>query len=137
MIAVDTNILLRYIAKDDAAQASVAADFLEQNPCLVQHTVLLETVWVLASKKSFALSKEVVLNGIREVLGLPTVFIHNEQAVAEALVWYEAGMDFADALHFALGKNLVGFATFDRRMRNKARQLNIQQNLIFLGKESH
>jgi predicted nucleic-acid-binding protein len=128
---------LRYIAKDDAEQASIAADVLEQNHCLVQHTVLLETVWVLSSKKSFALPKEVVLSGIREVLGLPTVFVRNEPAVAAALAWYEAGMDFADALHFSLAHKLIGFATFDRRMRNKADQLNIPQNLIFLGKEPH
>ncbi|MEB4592623.1 type II toxin-antitoxin system VapC family toxin [Candidatus Thiothrix sp. Deng01] len=137
MIAVDTNLLVRYVVNDDREQALVAATFFDENPCLVQHTVLLETVWVLAAKSTYNMPREEVVSWIRRILGLPNVSIRDEKAVGKALEWYEGGMDFADALHFATSHDVKGFVTFDRRMRNKARQLNIPQNLIFLGKESH
>ena len=137
MIAIDTNVLLRYIVKDDEEQATVATKFIEQNQCVLLHTVLLETVWMLSSKRAYNLPKEVVLKELRDFIGLPDVFTQNDETVAMALSLYEQGMDFADALHFRTAESLQGFATFDRRMRNKAAQLNIPKNLIFLGKESH
>ncbi|MDD5393367.1 MAG: type II toxin-antitoxin system VapC family toxin [Thiothrix sp.] len=137
MIAVDTNILVRYAVNDDPEQAFLAATFLNENHCFVQHTVLLETVWVLGAKSTYNMPKEEILGWIRRILGLPNVTTQDEAAVAKALEWYEAGMDFADALHFATSHGLVGFATFDRRMRNKATQLNAPQTLIFIGKELH
>lgn len=46
MIEVDTNVLVRYLTKDDAQQTREATDFLAANQCMVLQTVLLETVWV-------------------------------------------------------------------------------------------
>ena len=137
MIAVDTNLLVRYAVNDDPEQALMAATFFNENHCLVQHTVLLETVWVLAAKSTYNMPKEEVVSWVRRILGLPNVSTQDDVAVGKALEWYEAGMDFADALHFATSSEVRGFVTFDRRMRNKANQLSIPQILIFLGKESH
>lgn len=137
MIAIDTNVLLRYIVKDDEEQAFMAARFVEQNECVVLHTVLLETVWMLSSKRAYNLPKAFILKELQEFIGLPTIFTQDDKGVAEVLNLYEQGMDFADALHFKTAISLHGFATFDRRMRNKANQLSVPQNLIFLGKESH
>jgi predicted nucleic-acid-binding protein len=55
MIAVDTNILVRYAIKDDRNQTETATRFLRHNQCLLLPTVALETVWVLSSKKAYAL----------------------------------------------------------------------------------
>jgi predicted nucleic-acid-binding protein len=44
MIDVDTNILVRYIVKNDAEQTHVATAFLASKQCMVLQTVLLETV---------------------------------------------------------------------------------------------
>ena len=137
MIAIDTNVLLRYIVKDDVEQASVAVTFIEQNHCVLLHTVLLETVWVLSSKHGYHLSKTLIVQELRDFIGLPNVFTQDDEVVAESLSLYEQGMDFADILHFKTAANLQGFATFDRRMRNKVKLLNLQQPLVFLGTESH
>jgi predicted nucleic-acid-binding protein len=48
MRAVDTNVLIRLIARDDIAQASAAERFIE-NGAWVSHLALAEATWVLAS----------------------------------------------------------------------------------------
>ena len=50
MIAVDTNILVRYLTNDDAEQAQLAIDLLNGSEHIwLPKTVLLETEWVLRS----------------------------------------------------------------------------------------
>ncbi len=48
MRAVDTNVLVRLITRDDARQAAAAGKFVEGG-AWVSHLVLVETVWVLSS----------------------------------------------------------------------------------------
>lgn len=137
MIAVDTNVLVRYAVKDNYLQTLEATDFLANHICWVHKTVLLETVWVLSSKAGYALSREAVIERVRHILGLENVYAQDEVDVANALTWFEAGMDFADALHLASSNALDGFATFDRRMQLKASELNLTQSVVLLGKEPH
>lgn len=49
MIAVDTNILVRYTMRDDPQQTEVATRFLHEHDCLVLRSVVMELVWVLSS----------------------------------------------------------------------------------------
>ena len=48
MRAIDTNVLVRLLARDDAAQAAAADAFISPG-AWVSHLVLVETVWVLGS----------------------------------------------------------------------------------------
>jgi len=133
MIEVDTNVLVRYLTKDDPQQAQAATAFLAANPCMILQTVLLETVWVLGSKAGYQWERNRIVEQIRYLLGLPTVVVQRPAAVSQALAWYESGMDFADALHLA---NSGGrFATFDRRLSDKAKQLQAPQKVTLLGGE--
>ena len=55
MVALDTSVVVRYVARDDARQSAAATRFIEQRlgpvergfVCLV---TLLETVWVMESR---------------------------------------------------------------------------------------
>lgn len=113
MIALDTNVVLRYLIKDDAAQAQWATQCLRQRQCLLLPTVVLESAWVMGSKRGYALEPAHVAERLRHVAGLPTVVVEQAPQVARAIDWYEAGMDFADALHLALSGE-AGLATFDQ-----------------------
>ncbi len=135
MIGVDANILVRYAVKDDPQQTAQATDFLAKHHCFILKTVLLELVWVLGSKSGYDLSRELVLKRVRHILGLPNVVMQDAEHVVIALDWYEAGMDFADALHMASCYDLIAFATFDKKLSNKADQLNISHKVIFLQTE--
>jgi len=44
MISIDTNVVVRYLIKDDEIQAELAIELLKNNRCFVLKTVILETV---------------------------------------------------------------------------------------------
>jgi predicted nucleic-acid-binding protein len=121
MVAVDTNILVRFLVRDEPKQAARAATLIEGDPVWISKTVLLETEWVLHSLYSFA--PEAVAAAFRALGGLPTVSIEDEPAVAKALDWFKAGVDFADALHLASAGTAKQFVTFDRKLANRAKNL--------------
>ena len=133
MIAIDTNVLVRYAVKDDRRQTVLATDFMANNQCRILKSVLLELVWVLSSSSGYALSQKVVVERVRHILGLPTIDTEDAVQVAQALAWYEQGMDFADALHLASSTELSGFATMDARMVRKAAQLSISAKLTHIA----
>jgi len=121
MLAVDTNVLVRYLARDDARQTARAEHLLRREQILIPKTVLLETEWVL--RYSFGFERRLIDAAIRGVAGLPNIHLEDEAAVAIALDWFAAGMDFADALHLASSRAVDGFATFDRKLAAQARKL--------------
>jgi predicted nucleic-acid-binding protein len=121
VIAVDTNILVRYLVEDDVAQTDRAEVVLRAGAVLLLKSVLLETEWVLRSIYRF--ERRAIVDGITGLLGLPGVEIEDRPAVGRALDWYGQGLDFADALHLASSGRAEAFATFDGTLRSKARAL--------------
>ncbi len=132
MMAVDTNILVRYVVKDDKPRTEAATRFLRHNQCVLLPTVVLETVWVLASKKSYALARETVVERIRHIAGLSNVIVSEAKPLDLALKRYESGMDFADALHLAMSEDYSGFATLDKKMRLCADRLGLTEQVVLL-----
>ena len=114
MIAIDTNVLVRLLVADDAAQALRARKLLERNDVVVAATVLLEAEWVLRSAYRF--DRAQIEAAFRRFLGLPRVAPDCPAVVAQALDAYGAGLDFADALHLASTPDADSFFTFDRRL---------------------
>ncbi len=125
MIAVDTNILVRYLVKDDRGQAVLATNFLANNRCFILKTVLLEVAWVLSSPNGYNLSRNLVHERLLHVLGLSCIEVEDAANVAQALNLYSAGMDFAGALHLSGSAELSGFATFDRKFASLAKKMNV------------
>jgi predicted nucleic-acid-binding protein len=118
MLAVDTNIVVRYLTADDAVQARRARNLVDDNPVFLATTVVLESEWVL---RSYRLTREQVLAHLRDFIRLPTVTLENPIRVAKALAWAEAGIDFADALHLAAAEDCEAFITFDQPLVKAAR----------------
>ncbi|MDO3378734.1 type II toxin-antitoxin system VapC family toxin [Geoalkalibacter halelectricus] len=115
MIALDTNILVRYAVKDDRRQTALATRFLAEHRCFILKSVLLECAWVLSSPSGYNLPRVIVHERLLHILGLPNIEMEDAVHVAQALAWYAEGMDFADALHLCGATNLEGIATFDRK----------------------
>jgi predicted nucleic-acid-binding protein len=121
VISVDTNVLARYLLDDEPAQFAQALALLSGGvPCSAPLTVFLELVWVLEGKN---LAREDIARGLRMLLGLPNFRAFEPQTLAQALAWYEQGLDFADALHLAQSGDAEHFASFDRRLANRAQAL--------------
>jgi predicted nucleic-acid-binding protein len=121
VIAVDTNVLVRYLVEDDPAQTDRAEAVLRSGNVLVPTTVLLETEWVL--RTSYRFDRAAIADGINKLLGLPGLHAEDRPIAGQALAWYVEGLDFADALHLASSGRAEGFATFDRALRRKARRI--------------
>ena len=120
MIAIDTHVLVRLLVGDDARQARRARKLLESNDVVVATTVLLEAEWVLRSAYGF--DRAQIAGAFRRFLGLPQVAPDSPAAVAQALDAYDAGLDFADALHLAATPEVDAFFTFDRRLARVAKE---------------
>jgi predicted nucleic-acid-binding protein len=97
MIAIDTNIVVRFLTGDNAEQSARAQALIDGQQVFLSVTVALETDWVLRSAYGFRPSE--VIHALRAFGGLPTVTVEDAEAVARALDMAEAGLDFADALH--------------------------------------
>ena len=125
MIALDTNILARYLLDDEPAQARAARRLLADAKAeyWIPVTVVLELAWVL--RKSEA-PRAVIMNRLRDLLSLRNVRAQNADLVFQALRWAAQGMDLADALHLVLSGKAERFTTFDEALVKQARKLGVQ-----------
>ncbi len=121
MLGVDTNVLVRYLVRDDEAQFEKARKLIKREAAagrgiFVSHLVVLETGWVLRSR--YGLSKDQFVATISSLLDASDVRFEDEPAVEEALfIWKEATADFADCLIGAKNRRLGcrATATFDTK----------------------
>jgi len=125
LIALDTNILARYLLDDEPAQTRAARRLLADAKAeyWIPVTVVLELAWVL--RKSDA-PRAVVRGRLRDLLSLRNVRAQNADLVFQALRWSAQGMDLADALHLVLSGKAERFATFDESLVKQARKLGVQ-----------
>jgi predicted nucleic-acid-binding protein len=121
MVTSDTNVIVRLFTKDDEKQYKIAYSLFQREEVYIPLTVLLETEWVLRFSYKFA--PEEILKALRLLSGLGMVEIESPQDLLDALDWYADGMDFADALHLAVGRRADRFATFDKKLVAKAKKL--------------
>lgn len=123
MIALDTNILARFLLDDDPAQFKQAKDLLARPDIYTAPpTVLLELVWVL---ESYDCTRDEILHGLKSLMGLPNFKPRSFEAICYAVNWYAAGMDFGDAMHLALSAGDSAFVTFDRTLGKAAERSGI------------
>jgi predicted nucleic-acid-binding protein len=114
-VAVDTNVLVRAVVGDDAAQAKVAAKVLRQAELIaIALPCLCELVWVLL--RVYSLTAVDVAQAIRALMATANVQM-NRPAVEAGLAILEAGGDFADGVMAYEGRWLGGetFVSFDKQ----------------------
>lgn len=121
MQAVDTNVLIRLLTGDDAAQSARAAELFAREDTWIAKTVLLEAAWVLGRLYAFDQSK--VVSALRSIAGLPAVTLEDAAAMAQAFDLADAGLDLADAIHLASMGRAESFRTFDKKFASKAKKL--------------
>ncbi|MFT5097913.1 MAG: putative nucleic-acid-binding protein [Planctomycetaceae bacterium] len=102
MIAIDTNVLVRYLVQDDLAQAKRATLFIESNctdnePCFIGQIVLCELAWVLES--NYGQDRENIAHIIEELLQVGQLEVQQPEVVWRALHDYKnSNADFPDHL---------------------------------------
>ena len=129
-ITADTNVLIRAVVRDDAAQASIAAKALmEADKIAVTLPSLCEFVWVLLRVYDFKLQD--VASAIRALTSAANVQV-NRPAVEAGLAMLETGGDFADGVIAFEGRWLGGdtFVSFDKKAVGLLRAQGLQTRLL-------
>ncbi len=121
MISVDTNIVVRFLVKDDLDQFHQTAEIFSTQDVFIPDTVILETEWVLRYAYGFEPGR--INDAFKKLFGLPNIHVKDANEVALAIEWYENGLDFADAFHLAQSQHCRQMITFDRRFINRAKQI--------------
>jgi predicted nucleic-acid-binding protein len=115
MLAIDTNILVRLIVRDDAVQARTA-ELAVAKGAWVSHLVLAETLWVLDAV--YSLSREKIATAVDMLLNHEVLTVQDADVVELAVEQYRArgGVDFSDCLVLEIARKAghVPLATFDR-----------------------
>lgn len=127
MRSLDTNVLARFFIDDpddpEAVRQRPTARQALAERAYVSVTVLLELEWVM--RGFYALTPPEVSRVLRALVGIPHVSLEDRGAVLVALDAFDAGLDFADALHVARSANSMTFATFDKRLARRAQALGL------------
>ena len=117
MIGLDANVLVRYIAQDDALQSPKATALIERkltpdDPGFISLVALAETVGVL--ERAYRLSDETLVAVIERLLQAEALVVQNEREVFLAAMTLKAGhASFSDALGAKSGCSYT--ATLDRK----------------------
>lgn len=101
-IALDTNVLVRYIVQDDQAQADIATQLIDQyagqkQSIMLNNIVLCELIWVL--ERGYKYSKADISTTLRHILSSTEFYFENQDILWLSLADYETtSCDFSDSL---------------------------------------
>jgi predicted nucleic-acid-binding protein len=115
MLALDTNVLVRLVARDDADQVR-AAELIVTKGAWVSHLVLAETLWVLDSV--YDLTRQQIAIAVEMLLNHENLSVQDADVVTAALDRYREriAVDFSDCLVLEIARKAghLPVATFDR-----------------------
>lgn len=117
MRAVDTNVLVRLITRDDARQSAAADSFIEKG-AWVSILALAETMWVLTTV--YGLSPANIATAIEMLLDHDDLTLQDREAVIAALNLFRSrrALGFSDCLLLELARKAghLPLGTFDRNL---------------------
>jgi len=115
MRAVDTNVLVRLVARDDRRQVAAAEAFVVQG-AWVSHVVLAEATWVLTSV--YELDRSALATAVAMLLNHRDLTLQDADVVAEALAQFRKrpAVSFSDCLVLEVARKAghLPLGTFDR-----------------------
>ncbi|MFV0277770.1 MAG: PIN domain-containing protein [Parahaliea sp.] len=118
MIAIDTNVLLRYLLQDDRMQSRQASRIIKRSgKALLVDIVLVETLWVLKGRR-YGFDREALAKTIYGLMKDSRFVFEDHQAVGKAYRDFSnSKADFADCLIKNKAEGLwpgIDVVTFDR-----------------------
>jgi predicted nucleic-acid-binding protein len=118
MAAIDTNVLVRLVTRDDPVQYAKALAFVNQHqPVRVTHLSMLELAWVLMSR--YGLTKAKVIKVLDSLLEMAELDVEQPAILDAALAtWEGSKADFADCFILETVKQAAEtpLAAFDRAL---------------------
>ncbi len=117
MRAVDTNVLVRLVTRDDAKQVAAAEAFVAKG-AWVPHLVLAEAMWVVSAV--YELGTAEIATAVDMLLNHKDLTLQDSDAVAAALGHYRKrpALGFSDCLVLEVSRKAghLPLGTFDRQL---------------------
>lgn len=120
MIALDTNVLVRFLVQDHPEQARLAGEIIDQlsdeAPGFISREVLIELVWVL--ERAYRLGRDEIAAALDGLLTSTELQIEGSDDVGSAVELYRNdGFGFADLMIAAAARRVgaTQLVTFDRK----------------------
>jgi predicted nucleic-acid-binding protein len=117
MRAIDTNVLVRLVTRDDARQVAVAEAFVEKG-AWVPHLALAEATWVLTSV--YELEAPAIATTIEMLLNHRHLTLEEPEVVAKALQHFRRRptLGFSDCLMLEVARKAghLPLGTFDQAL---------------------
>ncbi len=121
MIALDTNIVMRLLVRDDLSQAEAAERLISgltpDNRGFICREAMMELIWVL--ERVYGNSKIDIGETVLELINSADLEIENHDDVIQCLYRYmQGGVDFADLMILAAAddQGAMPLYTFDRKL---------------------
>ena len=120
MIGLDTNVVVRYLAQDDARQSAAATRLMERtlapgNPGFISLVTVCEIAWVLA--ECYGADRDRIRTVVEGLLGTKQLEVESPELVWKALrAWQGSTADLSDALigEVAMANGAAKVVTFDK-----------------------
>lgn len=120
MIAIDTNVLVRFLTQDDPEQARAVTNFMnglrESDPGFISREVMVELVWVL--ERAYGFSRADVAGALEGLLSATEIEVEQADDTGRAVFQYrDGGFGFADLMIAAAARraDAIPLVTFDRK----------------------
>jgi predicted nucleic-acid-binding protein len=115
MRAIDTNVLVRLVTRDDASQVTAAEAFVEKG-AWVSHLALAEATWVLSSV--YELKSSAIVTAVEMLLNHRSVVVEEPEVVSNAMQHFRRrpALGFSDCLMLEIARKAghLPLGTFDR-----------------------
>ncbi len=123
MRLIDTNIIIRYLTKDDPVKAAACQQLIQditsgKDYAETTESVIAEAVYILSSSKHYSLSHEDVVTNLAPVVQLRGLTVPRKRILLRALALYKQyrHLDFEDCINAATveSKSPSAIVSYDR-----------------------
>ena len=125
LIAVDTNVILRFLTHTPDAQFKSAKALFERGDLFISSPVVFEVFFTLTGMV-LAFSDEDALNALEALFSLPGVSVQELAAFEAAISHARHGLPFKDACVLAFSRQADELVTFDRQFSRRAAKLGLR-----------
>lgn len=125
MIAIDTNVILRFLTRQPKAQFEAARALFQKGDLFVCTPVVMEVYFTLTGSV-LAFSDAQALAAMDAVLQLPGVTVQSADEVFSAIAYARQGMPFKDACVLAFSASATDLRTFDKAFVKHAARLKLK-----------
>ena len=101
MIALDTNVLVRFLVDDDPSQCRKARDLVKKcvsgdTPILIPEVVLCEVVWVL--RRAYRFGREEIIDVLQKLVSSHGIVLDTPEIATDAMEMFRSGKTFITGL---------------------------------------